>query len=72
MSDGELPKIQPTVEVFQRVQPSGPQRDRQRKKRPPHEPTEDVIEVGGEEPEAAPETPPSDETEEGDGLDLRV
>ncbi|MER3413586.1 MAG: hypothetical protein C4340_01455 [Armatimonadota bacterium] len=72
MSDGELPRVQPSVEISQRVQPSGPPRERPKKKRQQHEPTEDIIEVGDEESEPVAETPQFDEPESDDGLDLRV
>lgn len=74
MSDGELPRIQAPVEIVPRVQPTGQQRERQKKKRPSHDAAEDVVEVGGdEEPDAEPETPQLDAAEgDDDGLDLRV
>ncbi|MEW5883461.1 MAG: hypothetical protein AB1725_04455 [Armatimonadota bacterium] len=72
MSDGELPRVQPSVEISQRVQPTGPQRDPSKKKRRHHDPTEDVIEVGDDADEPTGEAPQFDEGSDDDGLDLRV
>ncbi len=72
MSDGELPRVQPSVEISQRVQPTGPQRDRPKKRRQHHDPTEDIIEIGGDDDEPTGEASQFDEADGDDGLDLRV
>lgn len=69
MPDGELPRVQPSVEISQRVQPTDHRRDRPKKKRP--ERTKDAIEIG-EDDEPTEENSQLNEADDDEGLDLRV